>query len=153
MAYTLMTDAIAALLAVFELNSFRALTGDQLFESIHDTHNVAYLRFPALTIGPYSLTPRREDAGFSGSDLIENFEIILSVRVHSGYSIQPLNFDLMVELTDDVIEQLKTHISAASGYRLMECEVLSYNDNFAESDTVGATVQVTLHSVAAYSQE
>lgn len=153
MAFALMTDAISAVAAIFALDSFQTLTSDQLFERIHTGHNHADLTFPAVTIGPLSLEPRRDDAGFSGSDLIENYEVILEIRLHNGYTVQPMDYDLVAELTDDIIEQLKTHINATATYRLMDCAVLGYTDTFSESDTVGATVRVTLHTVASYSQE
>jgi hypothetical protein len=120
--------------------------------TVYNRHKVAALVLPAVTVGGESTTNLLEDIAFRVSDEYVNHVVIISVRVHTGYLGWKSDRSETVQIVDEIIDIVKKNINIDSSYRLMDFEVESYNQEFEESQSVGAEVKLEYHIIKDYTQ-
>lgn len=117
----------------------------------HKTHRVADLTFPAVTITPERNFPSTKDSAKWTSDIIINHVVEISIRVHTKYIGDIIDQRLNSYYMDEIIDVLNRNRDLGI-YRVMEFSTASYSEQFPDSGTSGAQVNVILHRVARYTQ-
>lgn len=121
--------------------------------SHYNTHNVANLALPAVSVEANSQAQLSNDSANWASDLIVNHIVVISIRCHTGYSGGEPDPDEATLLMDEVVHRLKTNINnLADNYRIMEIPVPTYTTEWDDSGTTGAEMMLEVHKVVNYVQ-
>jgi hypothetical protein len=124
-----------------------------LWTAVYRTHYVADLELPSLSVDVVSDTPIIDDRAINTQELLDNREVQLLVRIHTGYRLGPMDADLSVELADAAVRWIREHIDLGNGFRVFDVTGQGYNVEHAPSGTTGAEVAVNIHKVEYYEQE
>lgn len=146
MSITSVETAVGLVLDLMEatFNPFSGLT------NVYGSHTVAALWLDAITVEPINV--KIVSVGRSNDDLADPM-IEISIRIHTAYSGMPKDITRNVEMIDQIIEALKTHINLATNdYRIVQVEVTALDEEFTESATLGAQVNIVVQTLQRYTQ-
>lgn len=138
------TDVLAGIVTL--------LDADAAFVNVYSRHNIADITLPAFTVGPERCEPRSDEEMFSGGEDLMAWDVTASVRVHTSYIGGPVNQASTVAQVDLVVEKLRENLDAITGCHVLDVKI-AYGQEFIESQTVGAQVNVTVLAHAHYIQE
>lgn len=119
--------------------------------TVYDTHTIAFLAIPAVTVEALTSTQIVGDEGVSNYDKFTNHEVVVSVRVHTGFVGGVADSEESTQLMDQVIDTIKKNLNM-DVYRVMDYEVIGINLEFEESQSIGAEAHITLHTIRNYVQ-
>lgn len=129
------------------------------FVAVYDTHQIADLVTPSLSIEVEAIAPLEEDGAIVNQELIDNWLIRLSIRIHTAYRLGPVDSVTATSISDEVVRWLREHINLTSylpntgdAYRIFEVAGVAYNVDHASSGTTGAELIVNIHRVESYEQ-
>ena len=117
----------------------------------YQTHNVAAISLPAVTLGAVENYPLEDDRAIWSTDLLTNHLVSVSIRIHTAMEGNAHDRVAATLFADQVIEELKTHL-VLGNYRLMRFEVVGMDLYFPESETHGAEILAELHTAKVYEQ-
>ncbi|MFA7286915.1 MAG: hypothetical protein WC052_04630 [Patescibacteria group bacterium] len=123
-----------------------------IFSATYSTHQTANLVIPSLSVEVETDTPIKGDAAIDQSEIVDNRLIRLSIRVHTGYRLGPIDTANNIEITDEVVTWLRQHINLGSGYRIFDVAGVAYNVDHMSSGTTGSEITVDIHKVEHYAQ-
>ena len=123
-----------------------------LWENVYTTHATANLIIPALSIEVETDIALEDDNAIYQNELLDNRNIQLSIRIHTGYRLGPINTTESIQLTDDVIRWLREHIDLADNYRIFEVSATAHNVDHSSSGTIGSEIIINIHKVENYEQ-
>ena len=122
--------------------------------SHYNTHNVANLALPAVSVEAVAQNQIPSDGANWSGDLMVNHVVTINIRCHTGYVGGEPDPTEATELMDEVLHRLKTNVNnLADNYRIMEIPVPNYNVEWDDSGTTGAEMNLELHKVVNYVQE
>ena len=122
------------------------------FTAVYTTHETANLAVPSLSIEPEATTPIINDGAIVSQELIDNWSVQLSIRIHVVYRLGPIDTESATDLADEVIRWLREHINLADGYRIFDIVGAVYNVEHTSSGTAGSELIVNIHKVESYEQ-
>jgi len=129
------------------------ITMDEFTAStVYVTHEKAALVTPSLSVEAEADAPLDGDAAINSQELIDNRNVVLSVRVHTAYRLGPVDTALNMTLTDAVIRKIRENIDLGGGYRVFDVPGVAYNIEHSSSGTTGAQINVNIHKVEFYDQ-
>jgi len=123
-----------------------------LWEDVYDRHATARILTPSISVEVSSIVPIGSNKAIVENELVDNYVVRLSIRVHTGYRQGPPNAVEAATLADAVILRLRTHIDLVDGYRIFDVQGAIYDAIHTSSGTTGAEVIVDVHKVAFYEQ-
>jgi hypothetical protein len=122
------------------------------FEAVYDTHEVADLDVPSISVEIETDIPLEGDSALVQQELVDNRNIRLSIRIHTGYRLGPVDTDTSATSADEVVRWLRENINLGGGYRIFTVSGVAYNVEHASSGTTGAEINVDIHKVEFYEQ-
>ena len=96
--------------------------------------------------------PLTGDSALVSQELVDNRNMRVSIRIHTGYRLGPVDTSLSVDIADTVVRWLRENINLADGYRMFDVLAGAYNVEHTSSGTTGAEVFVDIHKVENYVQ-
>ena len=123
-----------------------------LWNAVYSTHATANLVVPSLSVEPEVNVPLAGDAAIDQQELVDNRSIQISIRVHIGYRLGPVDTDKATIISDDVIRWLRENINLDDGYRIFDVTGVAYNVEHTSSGTTGAEITINIHKVEYYVQ-
>ncbi len=130
-----------------------AFTPPPLWDDVYNTHEKADLVIPSLSVEVETDTPLVGDAAIIEQELLDNRNIRLSIRVHTGYRLGPVDTNESVDIADTVIRWLRENINLGDGYRIFDTIGVAYNVEHTSSGTTGSEITVDIHKVEHYVQK
>lgn len=119
--------------------------------NVYSRHNVADMTLPAVTVDVVSTVTTDDDGALSSTEFIDNYEITISARVHTGYIDDYKDASgTSAEIVDDVITILRDNMNMGDQYRLFRVNSEEFDLDFDESATTGAEVMITINKVERY---
>lgn len=131
------------------LNSY---TPSPPWDYVYTTHQKADLDIPSLSVEIDTNTPLTEDEALVNQELVDNRELRVSIRIHTGYRLGPVDTDTSNSISDTVVEWLRKNINLSNGYRIMDVLGTAYNVEHTSSGTTGAEIIIIIHKVEFYEQ-
>lgn len=119
---------------------------------VYDTHEKANLLLPSLSVEVETDTPIVDDQAIVIQQLVDNRNVRLSIRVHTAYRLGPTDVNSAMNIADDVINWLRTHINLSDGYQIFDVAGAAYNIEHLSSGTTGAEILIDIHKVEFYEQ-
>lgn len=119
---------------------------------IYDFHDKANLVIPSVTVEVETIAPLTEDGAITNQELVDNWIIQLSIRIHTGYRLGPVNSVSSTAIADGLQRWLRESINLGSGYRVFDVPGVAYNTDHPSSGTTGAQINVNIHKVEFYEQ-
>lgn len=147
MAYNIGTTAVTKVYDLLEGG-----TTSPAFSNVYNKHNIVDMTLPAVTVGLQSIRAREEDGALESTELIDNEQIIITVRVHTNYIIDYYDESTAITYIGNMIEALKENRDLGNGYRLIEVTGEYFDEEFSDTGTRGAEVVAVIHKVVSYSQ-
>lgn len=123
-----------------------------LWEDVYSRHATANIILPSISVEVEAATPVGNDKAILDNELLDNYVVRLSIRIHTGYRQGAVNVVQASTLADAVITWLRTHIDLSDGYRIFDVQGAVYDSVHTSSGTTGAEVLVDVHKVAYYAQ-
>lgn len=120
--------------------------------AVHPTHTTADLLLPSLSVEIETETPIVSDGALVSQELVDNWDIRLSVRVHTGYRLGIIDTAESADIVDIVIRWLRENIALGDGFRIFEVTGTAFNVEHTSSGTTGAEILITIHKVEYYDQ-
>jgi len=130
----------------------QSFTPSPLWDAVYVTHETANLIIPSLSVEVDIDTPIEEDNAIVNQELLDNRNTRLSIRIHTGYRLGPVNTDSSVEIADAVVRWLRENINLGNGFRIFDVLGVVYNVEHVTSGTTGAELNVDIHKVEFYEQ-
>jgi len=122
-----------------------------ILANVYSRHNVADMTLPAVTVDNFSTVTTEEDGALSGAEFIDNYEITLTVRVHTAYMGDYKDAGgTATEIVDDVITILRENMNLGDQYRLFKVNAEEFDLEFEESATTGAELTIIVNKVERY---
>ena len=122
------------------------------WDAVYSTHEKALLVIPSISVEVDTDAPLVNDAAIIDQELLDNRNIRLSIRVHTGYRLGPIDTDESVNIADTVIRWLRENINLSGGYRIFDTIGVAYNVEHTSSGTTGSEITVDVHKVEHYIQ-
>lgn len=122
------------------------------WSNTYDTHEKANLIIPALSVEVESDAPIPNDAAIVDQELVDNRNIRLSIKIHTGYRLGPVDTDTSMQIADDVVRWLRENIDLGDEYRIFEVVGSAYNVEHVSSGTTGTEILIDIHKVEFYEQ-
>ncbi len=120
------------------------------FDYLYDRHQKASMRMKAVSIDFEDSTP--ETVGvYGGAPVITN-NITYSIRVHTHYRGRYNDNEINARLLESIANWFFAHENLGDGYRIAEISGFEPNMEFAESNTVGGQLKITLKITHDYAQ-
>lgn len=119
---------------------------------VYSTHETADLDIPSLSVEVESAAPIESDKALVDSEVIDNWNVILSIRVHTGYRLGVVNTALSNAIVDELVTLLRTDLTIAAGFYVFNVVASAMNVSHESSGTTGAEVLVNIHVLAGYIQ-
>lgn len=116
----------------------------------YNTHETADLTLPSVSVEVETDTPLDGDTAINMQELVDNRDIVLSIRVHTGYRLGPVDTAANMTTTDAVIRKIRENVDLGGGYRVFGVLGTAYNVEHSSSGTTGAQVNVNIHKVETY---
>lgn len=127
-------------------------TPSPTFEAVYSTHETASLVVPSVSVEVETDTPLANDVALVSQELVDNRQVRLSIRIHTGYRLGPVDTSLSADIADEIVRWLREHINLGSGYRIFDVAGVAYNVEHTSSGTTGAEITVDIHKVEYYAQ-
>ncbi len=127
-------------------------TPSMLWTAVYSTHETADLDIPSLSVEVETDTPLSDSDAINQQELVDNRNIRLSIRVHTGYRLGPVDTSEAMQIADEVIRELRENINLSDGYRIFDVSGTAYNVEHLSSGTTGAEINVDIHKVEYYAQ-
>lgn len=118
--------------------------------TVYVTHEKANLAVPSLSVEVEADAPLDGDAAINTQELVDNRNVVLSVRVHTAYRLGPVDTGSNMTLADAVIRKIRENINLGGGYRVFDVLGVAYNVEHSSSGTTGAQINVNIHKVEFY---
>jgi len=122
------------------------------WDAVYSTHETANLVVPSLSVEPEVNVPLTGDAAIIQQELVDNRSVQISIRVHIGYRLGPVDTDTATAISDNVIRWLRENINLGDGYRMFDVTGIVYNVEHTSSGTTGAEITINIHKVEYYEQ-
>jgi hypothetical protein len=118
--------------------------------TVYDTHEKANLSLLSVSVEVETDTPLDGDAAINMQELVDNRNVLLSIRVHTGYRLGMVRTTPTAILADAVIRKVRENINLGNGYRVFDVPGVAYNVEHSSSGTTGAQINVNIHKVEFY---
>jgi hypothetical protein len=120
--------------------------------NVYETHKVANLLIPALSVEVEAITPLKDDKAINNQELIDNWLQRFTIKIHTGYRLGIHDTAGSRAIVDLVIRQLRVSTNLADGYRMFDVAGVAFDVEHRESGTTGAEILVDVHKVEYYNQ-
>lgn len=87
-----------------------------------------------------------------GLGALEEYEVTVSIRIHTGYMGDPCIGSTNAGFVDDISEYLLTYIDLGDNYRIQDISSGELRSTFDDSKTVGAQFSVTVRVPLTFAQ-
>ena len=119
-------------------------------DTVYSTHEKAALYLPSLSVEVETDVPLDGDAAINMQELVDNRNVLLSIRVHTAYRLGRVKTVYNATLADAVIRKVRENIDLGDGYRVFDVPGVAYNVEHSSSGTTGAQINVNIHKVEFY---
>jgi subtilisin-like proprotein convertase family protein len=120
------------------------------FDYLYDRHQKASMRLNAVSIDFEGST--QETIGNYGTSPIRQNILIYSIRAHTQYRGRHNDNEVNARLLESISNWLNAHLNLGDGYRIAEIGGFETEIEFAESNTIGGQLNVTLKITHEYAQ-
>ncbi len=130
------------------------------FDTVYNTHSVADLDIPSLSVEVETIIQLVGDSAIAQQELIDNWNIRLSVRVHTSFRLGPVDTETSAAIMDDIVRWIREHINLidvlpnlGEQYYIFDVSAAAYNVEHESSGTIGSELIVDIHKVENYEQD
>jgi len=128
------------------------LTGYWTEVTVYDNHQTAALPLLSFSVEADSMIPLLDDGAIVTNELVDNWNIQLSIRFHAGYRNGYINHDTNLDRLDKTITLLRQNIDLGDGYRLFSISNVIVDAEHTSSGTIGFEIIINVHKVEQYAQ-
>lgn len=139
------TDALYALIDALKTTM---AAYDPTFSYVYKQHDVAKIQLNAVTI---DLARAISDYAARGTDVVVDYPMVFTVRVHTGYIGDPFDSRETISLLTSIVNKLKQNIIGVV-YRIDDATEIETSQEFPESGTIGGQLQVQVSRTISYTQ-
>lgn len=135
-----------------DLKTIMATGYDPTFSYTYDNHRVAGLLLNGVTLEVDEANFDAPLGGFGGASVLVLYQVIISIRVHTGYRFAHTHWMTSLALLSAINDYLNDHRDLGDDYRIMRLETFNPGQYFDESETFGGEIKIMVQKPVEHTQ-